>query len=80
MIQMLLSSPAQIIAFWEEGPTDICLVWGNSSIKSFISGYPRMGVLPGPTADSKTLGFSEGWSEVQSGTNAGKDVVKRWQD
>lgn len=46
----MLSAPAQIITFWRgvgRSQTDICLIWGTSRLKSFISGYSGVEGLPG---------------------------------
>lgn len=67
MIQTRLSSPAQIIVFGEEGPDRHLSHWGQLEPQILHLWYPAVGVLPGPMADSKTLGFREGCSEVQIG-------------
>ena len=82
MIQTRLSSPAQIIVFWEEGPDRHCLIWGNCSLKSFISGYPGVGVCLGPWHTVRPWASLRDapWLWYRLGQDAGKRMMGRSWD
>lgn len=78
----LLSSPAQIIAFWppKRGQTDICLIWGKFSLKSFVCGYPVVEYCLGQLQTVRLWTSPRGAWRYKVGQNAGKGMVERWQD